>query len=261
MTADTAARARESRHPKRIWATVNGMSTRLPDGGRQLIGGWSEDKDRPGAAEYALVAANGERRGSEADHVTFLRNWASDIRAYNGQSVDADRLDAIAAEIESLKAATKNDADRHSANEALRLTAKLAERIGVALTDGSVLREGSVLHTSEDDARNTKPGEGDSVGRTISAIEFSFIPKGMITHDDPLGERTFFAWKMRVDGKQYGKVLDLSAEPDAVLSPSRRRRLVVEALAEMDAIIQALDDLDAALRPAHVEQGLMGLTK
>jgi hypothetical protein len=39
-------------HPPRIFATVNGASTRLPDGGRQLLGGWSEDKDRPGAVEY-----------------------------------------------------------------------------------------------------------------------------------------------------------------------------------------------------------------
>ena len=41
-----------SKHPVRIWATVNGASTRLPDGGRQLLGGWSEDKDRPHAVEY-----------------------------------------------------------------------------------------------------------------------------------------------------------------------------------------------------------------
>lgn len=99
------------------------------------------------------------------------------------------------------------------------------------------------------------------MGRTISAIEFSFIPKGMITHDDPLGERTFFAWTMTVDGRRYGKVLNFSGEPEVVFTPWRRRRLVVEALAEMDAIIQALADLDAELRPAHVEQGLMGLTK
>lgn len=41
-----------SDHPKRIWATVNGMSTRLPDGGRQLLGGWSEDPHRSGAIQY-----------------------------------------------------------------------------------------------------------------------------------------------------------------------------------------------------------------
>lgn len=38
--------------PARIWATVNGASTRLPDGGRQFIGGWSEDSQRPRATEY-----------------------------------------------------------------------------------------------------------------------------------------------------------------------------------------------------------------
>lgn len=39
-------------HPQRIYATVNGASTRVPDGGRQLVGGWSETSDRPGAVEY-----------------------------------------------------------------------------------------------------------------------------------------------------------------------------------------------------------------
>lgn len=43
---------RVERGPERIWATVNGASTRVPDGGRQLIGGWSEDAERPRAIEY-----------------------------------------------------------------------------------------------------------------------------------------------------------------------------------------------------------------
>lgn len=41
-----------SKMPARIWATCNGMSTRLPDGRRQFIGGWSEDKDRPRAEQF-----------------------------------------------------------------------------------------------------------------------------------------------------------------------------------------------------------------
>lgn len=41
-----------SNAPERIFATINGMSTRLPDGHRQLIGGWSQDADRRGAVEY-----------------------------------------------------------------------------------------------------------------------------------------------------------------------------------------------------------------
>lgn len=47
MPADTVKHA-----PERIWATVNGMSTRLPDGARQFIGGWSEDPDRDRVTEY-----------------------------------------------------------------------------------------------------------------------------------------------------------------------------------------------------------------
>lgn len=41
--------------PKRIWATVNGASTRLPDGGRQLLGGWTEDRARPRSFEYVRI--------------------------------------------------------------------------------------------------------------------------------------------------------------------------------------------------------------
>jgi len=49
-----ADRAERDHHnsPVRIWATVNGASTRLPDGARQLIGGWSEDSSRPRSTEY-----------------------------------------------------------------------------------------------------------------------------------------------------------------------------------------------------------------
>lgn len=37
------------------------------------------------------------------DNALYLRKWAEDIRAHNGKSVDADRLDAIAGEIERLR--------------------------------------------------------------------------------------------------------------------------------------------------------------
>ena len=64
-------------HPERIWATVNGASTRLPDGGRQLLGGWSEDSERPSAVEYvradihaALVSELMESR--EAKPVAYM---------------------------------------------------------------------------------------------------------------------------------------------------------------------------------------------
>ena len=43
--------------PERIFAMVNGMSTRLPDGKRQFIWGWSEDSDRPRAIEYVRADA------------------------------------------------------------------------------------------------------------------------------------------------------------------------------------------------------------
>lgn len=38
-------------------------------------------------------------------HANYLRDWAADIRKHNGRSVDADRLDDIAAEIERLRTA------------------------------------------------------------------------------------------------------------------------------------------------------------
>lgn len=37
------------------------------------------------------------------DSAKYLRDWASDIRKSSGVSVDADKLDEIAAEIEDLK--------------------------------------------------------------------------------------------------------------------------------------------------------------
>lgn len=39
----------------------------------------------------------------ETDSALFLRKWAADIRKSSGVSVDADRLDGIASEIDELK--------------------------------------------------------------------------------------------------------------------------------------------------------------
>jgi hypothetical protein len=47
-------------------------------------------------------------QGDVADNAAYLREWAADIRKSNGKSVDADRLDSIAAEIDDLKRAARN---------------------------------------------------------------------------------------------------------------------------------------------------------
>ena len=60
-----------SKMPARIWATCNGMSTRLPDGHRQFIGGWSEDKDRPRAE--AFIRADIVKRMAEALEMARMR--------------------------------------------------------------------------------------------------------------------------------------------------------------------------------------------
>lgn len=75
---------KKTNHPDRIWATVNGMSTRLPDGARQLVGGWSQDAARAGSAEYVLASTleilqreNEELRrdlSHEASHRQKLQN-------------------------------------------------------------------------------------------------------------------------------------------------------------------------------------------
>lgn len=69
--------------PERIWASVNGMSTRLPDGGRQFIGGWSEDPARPRVTEYvrADIAEALESRCRELEaEVTRLRTALAFIK-------------------------------------------------------------------------------------------------------------------------------------------------------------------------------------
>lgn len=59
--------------PARIWATVNGMSTRLPDGKRQFIGGWSEDPSRDRVTEYVRAdIAEGLRASLEEISTMFM---------------------------------------------------------------------------------------------------------------------------------------------------------------------------------------------
>ena len=63
----------DNRHPARIWATVNGARTRLPNGKRFLIGGWAEERHpdrtkserqyvRADVAEETLAALKEGRR-------------------------------------------------------------------------------------------------------------------------------------------------------------------------------------------------------
>jgi hypothetical protein len=77
--------------PKRIWATVNGASTRLPDGGRQLIGGWSEDKDLPRAVEYIRADLSAIEAPAAASEVTeeMVERAAKKYHAHqHGQNLD-----------------------------------------------------------------------------------------------------------------------------------------------------------------------------
>lgn len=88
--------------PERIWATVNGASTRLPDGGRQLLGGWSQDPERPRAMEYVradihaalarkaeaneqLAIANGQRAREEHFRTEDAERKAEALRRENAE--------------------------------------------------------------------------------------------------------------------------------------------------------------------------------
>ncbi|WP_242221654.1 hypothetical protein [Shinella zoogloeoides] len=66
--------------PERIWATVNGMSTRLPDGGRQLVGGWCEDAMRDRVTEY--VRADVVQRIADALYAQVYEHGAVTADAY-----------------------------------------------------------------------------------------------------------------------------------------------------------------------------------
>lgn len=71
------------------------------------------------------------------DNAQYLRLWAADIRKHNGKSVDADRLDAIAAEIERLHSQAKHSKRRwiEVAEAALAGDLKpLRQRIDLATT-------------------------------------------------------------------------------------------------------------------------------
>lgn len=96
-------------------------------------------------------------QGDVADNAAYLREWAADIRKSNGKSVDADRLDSIAAEIDDLKRAARNrdmwkGQCERQADELTRLRALLSssrgeqavrERLTSALKDFLVYYHGT----------------------------------------------------------------------------------------------------------------------
>ncbi len=80
---------RQSAAPDRIFATVNGLSTRLPDGGRQLIGGWSQDPHRPRAVEYVRADLMAEVL-SEVERLSgHLRNFVESYPNDTSSDIDA----------------------------------------------------------------------------------------------------------------------------------------------------------------------------
>lgn len=92
---------KKTNHPDRIWATVNGMSTRLPDGARQLVGGWSQDADRTGAVEYVL-AATLESLQRENEELRNALKKAND-RACGGTFVAGQSFDMIEQRVKFLE--------------------------------------------------------------------------------------------------------------------------------------------------------------
>ncbi len=117
---------RDGRHPVRIWATVNGVSTRLPDGVRQLIGGWSEDKDRPGAAEYALTASMPKDVKGLIDDL----NGHSRSSAKHGRDDDAEAFARASEALASLSAQVEElTRERDADAAALRLASERADAL------------------------------------------------------------------------------------------------------------------------------------
>lgn len=81
----------ESKMPARIWATCSGMSTRLPDGHRQFIGGWSEYSDRPRAIEYVRADAAEELVKALEDLANVSRSYIAHMDADDIASLDKAR--------------------------------------------------------------------------------------------------------------------------------------------------------------------------
>lgn len=106
--------------PDRIWATVNGMSTRYPDGSRRLIGGWQQDAGRAESVEYvrataleALQRENEEKTRDlnacqeqavkDGNEISYLKSWqdgAISCREAEQARIDEYKARAKAAEAE-----------------------------------------------------------------------------------------------------------------------------------------------------------------
>jgi hypothetical protein len=61
-------------------------------------------RNRRAGQGSGLSSLGEERMSVPGDNAAYLRQWATDIRKHSGKSVDADRCDAIADEIERLRA-------------------------------------------------------------------------------------------------------------------------------------------------------------
>src|SRR5690606_40163584 len=66
-----------------------GVSTRLPDGGRQLIGGWSQDPHRPRVVEYVRADLMAEVLAEVERLSGHLRREISGVDKYDPDIDDA----------------------------------------------------------------------------------------------------------------------------------------------------------------------------
>lgn len=89
-------------------------------------------------------------QGDVVGNAAYLREWAADIRKSSGKSVDADKLDSIAAEIDDLKRTARNrdmwqGQCERQADELTRLRTLLSSEQGWRTIDDDAAKRGRVL--------------------------------------------------------------------------------------------------------------------
>jgi hypothetical protein len=195
-------------------------------------------------------------QGDVADNAAYLREWAADIRKSNGKSVDADRLDSIAAEIDDLKRASRNrdmwkGQCERQADELTRLRTLLSSSRGEQGALADVLAERHRQMSVE----GWSPEHDDTHVNFEMARAAAFY--ALHTAADALPEPT-----CGVPSDRYGLFLtaDQAWPPEwdhaTWKKPKDARRNLVRAAALLVAEIERLDRADG--KPGSVPTSLAG---
>lgn len=85
--------------------------------------------------------------------------------------------------------------------------------------------------------------------RRLEHFTVGFLPSTILTKDDPTGSRGYVTWSAVIDGRQWGKIVEVPGSESCEFPPDAVKKWTAWALEEIEKV-QRMTDAEIA---AHVD--------